>query len=230
MTNKLIAAALLSALLIGQAAYAGDPAAPTIPVAQTPEQALARLLATSPQAKHQAIPLDGSPALITGLSVPTTGATWDARARHFLAAFPVLPASLDTLRVVETRSASGRHSVMFAQTVGGLHVWERSAVVTMDDAGRVLTLTSSLIRVEAVARGGVDEQAARIAAARAVLGPKADASVTKQAAQVLIAQPGSAEQVWMVSLDAFSPTLMRPLVFVSAVTGQVLAIRDHSMR
>lgn len=200
------------------------------PVAQAVAPAVARLMAAAPKARLMVIPFNGAPAQITGLKVATQGADHEARARDFLARFPVLPAKAGELELVDVRAVAGRHSVMFRQTHGGLPIWERSAVITLNDAGEVVSLTSSLVAVQGVRVGAVSEQEARLKAARAVFGAKADASVTKQAARALVAQQTSdADQVWIVSL---SPTadMLRPLAIVSAATGEVLAIRDHSAR
>lgn len=231
MKIRSLAAVAAFSLLAG-AASAQTPALPAphpTPDVTTTAPALDRLMAVSPGATLQRVPFDGSPALIVGLSVATSGADWSARALDFVTRWPVLPAGASSLRVAEVRSLAGRHSVTLAQSAQGVHVFERSAVITMDDAGKVVSLTSSLIKLGAVARGDVAEQAARASAAKAVFGDGADASVSLDAARVIIASVGQAEEVWMVSLSP-APPLLRPLVFVSTTTGRVVGVRDHSAR
>lgn len=109
------------------------------------------------------------PTVISGLSVPTAGATPVARAQAFLDAHTHLLAGA-TLVPVDAHSRKGRTTVRLQQRHEGLRVLDQGATLTLDDEGRVIALHNTVTPLKGVRRATLTEAEARDKAVAAVLG------------------------------------------------------------
>lgn len=185
------------------------------------EQALKRLLQTSPGAHASWRPGQTGPSLVTGLREATEGTTAAARARAFLERFPTLVGvSGPNLVEEETRTAAGRSIVTFRQRHQATEVWGRSVAVTLDDAGRVLTVSNDLQPILVVAKGTVSLETAKATAMAAVSAAGASAG-----RRVIVVGPVGAFEAAAFSAAPRGTFEAREVV-VSLVDGRVTSIRD----
>ncbi len=230
-TASLMAALVMSASLSAQAQHTTHPPKPGAELSvNTPTKRLDALRAAQPNARVVTSPGHVYPSMISGLRVATEGDTMQARAAQFLARWgEVIGVEVSELEAMETRAAAGRHSVRFQLSWQGVPVYGRGVTVKLDDSGVVRSLASDLAPVTGVRRGQLGDDAARLLAAHALLGPDAPRDLPTRAARVILMDAGGAEEVWMITMPP-SAKLLRPLVFISTVDGRVVALRDHAAR
>ncbi|MCA9538160.1 MAG: PepSY domain-containing protein [Myxococcales bacterium] len=212
---------LVSGLLLGGAAQAH-------PFVFHVRERVDALRADFPSLKATFRPGQPTPALLTGLRVPTEGATPRARAEAFLWLNPELVGA-DAVDFIEANQVSGRTIVRFRPQHAGLPVLDRSVVVTLDDAGNVISLGGDTAPITRFNRATIDEETARLIAQRKVTGAAADAPVALAPSVVrkaVVAFAGVGTEVYEVELSR-QPLAEHLVVRIDAHTGEILSVRNR---
>ena len=150
------------------------------------------------------------PSVLTGIRLPTDGATPRARADDFLERMSIVLGVPSTqLAFVKVTATRDRNIVRYRQVTGDQIVHGRVVALTLDAEGFVISISSDAHPVSEVLRGELSDDDARKSAAAAALGtddhtalPPAPARVERvvivngneafEAARVLVATRGGA--------------------------------------
>lgn len=165
--------------------------------------------------------LSGALRAAYGLSVATTGATPEARARSFVAAWKkALGLATSDVVLVDVQALPGRgHVVRFQQAaLSGVPVESRTLSVKLGLTGQVNSVTSDIVPFELV-RPALTISAE--AAKEAVQGHFAVALLGTPHEVVLVAAPHQARLAWRVPV-AVIPLQAHFFVWVDAESGAIL--------
>jgi Zn-dependent metalloprotease len=146
-------------------------AAPLVQAAtDVDENMVVALRAASPALVVERSPLSGRVIAFSTLSIPTAGATAEARARGFLSAYPSLARGADArLSFAGTSEAYGLVVARFTETYEGIPVEGSELIVTLDGSAHVTRVHTSVQGVTSVVPATVsDEDAAKLAVSRSI--------------------------------------------------------------
>lgn len=237
-TRRLLPAAawltglLLSATLAPSTVEAGVLGPAFERTRQQASQLVEQLRQRAPQLEATWNPAVAGPQLLVGLGFELAGTTAELKAREFATRhaglWGVHPEGLVIHQVVRSKARTAvRFNFQVPSSAGPLVVLDRQLVVTLDDQGRLVSVSSDLLPMPDQADTPLlPQQAAGEAAARAALGLRPHDVVPQgsvQSARLAVwATPAQATTVWAV--DVTQPrTLQRWGVLVDARTGAILA-------
>lgn len=218
------ARALLAAGCLALAAPAAASPAPRTMV----REALAAIEAGNPALHTTFRPGSPVPSVLTGVAIPTRGATPRARVEGFINSHRDLfgGASLEVEAINERR---GRTLARLGQRHDGLVVLDRAMTVTLDAAGHVVQLSGEASPLTHVERATIDAEAAREIAIRAVTRTGAPAQLPELHAVVsrgIVALGARGTEVFEVELSR-QPLREHLVVRVDAHRGRVIGVRDR---
>lgn len=167
-----------------------------------------------------------TPARLTGLRVPTVGATPEARARGFLRAHPDLLALREAV-LVSTRKSRERTVVRLQQTHAGRPVVDRVVAITLDGEGAVRSVINATAPLQQVKPSALDAAAARALAVRHVLG-RDDADLPTKVSPVVFALGTQGVEGFEVELSRV-PFHEHLVVRVDGHAGEIIGVRDEVM-
>ncbi len=170
-----------------------------------------------------------TPARVSGLRWTADGTSPADIGAAFLEAFPdLIGASPAELALVTTEGTHQRTILRYRQSWQGIPVLGGDLFLTLDRAGRVLSLASSTVRTAGLdATRDLGREVAVAAAARRVF---KDADPHEAAAtRAVLPGPGGPTLVWRVLVPTI-PMVQKIVCLVDAATGEVLQVRDEVIR
>lgn len=238
MIRKLVASTLLATGLCVASTAAATP----------PDRSAAEAAVESLDGRAVWSDFRNAPALVTGLRIAPEGETQQERAEAFLAEWSerLLGLSVSDLVFAGTEGARDRTSIRYQQFHQGLPVTGRFVLVTLNDAGEVLSVSNDTVGIAQVEAGGLAEVNAR-AIAFAAVHPEVPASEmgldvsagtptvaelpssvadTTKAMRVILADAGRAMVVWKVHVMSH-PVMRNATVLVDTQTGKVVGLKSN---
>lgn len=168
------------------------------------------------------------PVALTGVEIPTVGATPTARVEGFVRAHRALFGGAE-LAVGAVSERRGRTVARLVQRHEGLAVLDRTATVTLDAEGDVVRFTGAVATIERVDRATIDEATARALAIRAVTKAPADAPLPEMHTRIargLVVVGTRGTEVFEVEMSR-QPMREHLVVRVDAHRGRVIGLRNR---
>lgn len=138
----------------------------------------------------------------------------------------------DELQLWQASRTGDRTAVRVNQTVqspfGRLIVLDRAAVLTVDRAGRLLSITSDLLAAGDVGAGSVSEKSARELAKEAAMPGRSASATAVSARRAAWATLAGTRPVWAVDVTG-SAAAERFAVIIDAISGAALAVRPVAL-
>ena len=219
MTVQLLSAA--AGLLLATPPVAADQ-----PV--SPKATASHLTAVQPQGKFMWHPSAQTIKLATRLDIRVSGETPRERADRFIAIYGA-QFGVTSAQYLRAFRGTQRTSSHYRQLIDGQPVFDRSIVITENDGGTIVSVTSDLTTVKTVVRAQIDENRVRRIAVDHLNGTSQMPASVEAASRI--------EKGWVVLGDtatavvdvSLSRGLMHEFVKVriDARTGTVLSIRDQ---
>ena len=175
--------------------------------------------------------LRSTPARVSGLRWTAGHASAEETAGAFIAEFPGLTGvTPDELRLSDTERTKHRTVLHFRQTWGEVLVLGGEVILSLDAAGRVISMASSSARVDGLdaTRDIGRKDAVRAAIARVHSGVELEA-LRASASKVVLPGPGASVLVWRVVVPTI-PMVQKVVCLVDAATGEIIKVTDEVIR